>query len=85
MRELRNYLERSLVLDAPPPVEEATDAPVTLPIARRRTLDSFERRYLEDLLRRHAGKVAAAAREAGVARVYLYRLMSKHGIKPGEP
>jgi DNA-binding NtrC family response regulator len=85
VRELRNYLERSLVLDSAEPVETsaACDAQVPLPEARRRALDAFERRYLEDLLRRHGGKVAAAARAAGVARVYLYRLLSKHGMKPG--
>jgi len=82
VRELRNYLERSLVMDAPPPVEELELA-ASLPAARRRALDAFERRYLEDILQRHNGKVSAAARAAGVARVYLYRLMSKHGIKPG--
>ena len=82
VRELRNYLERSLVLEAPPPVEDiAVDA--SFSAARRRALDAFERSYLEDILRRHHGKVAAAARAAGVARVYVYRLMSKYGIKPG--
>ncbi len=48
--------------------------------ARRRAVDQFERDYVAGLLRAHDGKVAAAARTAGVARVYLYRLMRKHGL-----
>ncbi len=83
VRELRNYLERSLILDDAVEPEPASDAVVPLPDARRRALDTFERRYLEDLLRRHGGKVAPAARAASVARVYLYRLLAKHGMKPG--
>jgi len=84
VRELRNFLERSLVLESPalddlPPVATT----LTLPAARRRALDAFERRYLEDLLQRHGGKVAAVAQAAGVARVYIYRLLGKHGLKPG--
>ncbi|HKA88389.1 MAG TPA: sigma 54-interacting transcriptional regulator [Haliangiales bacterium] len=89
IRELRNYLERCLILDAAPPVGEGSgpgdaepDDTLTFPEARRRALDAFERRYLEALLRRHDGKVAAAARAAGIARVYFYRLLAKHGIKP---
>jgi two-component system, NtrC family, response regulator GlrR len=85
VRELRNYLERAMVLEQAP-VEEPPEAGGTVPLAdaRRRAVDAFERGYLVDLLRRHDGKVAAAARAAGVARVYLYRLLSKHGLKPGE-
>ena len=86
IRELRNYLERSMVFEADAQLDAplgTSDALLTLPEARRRALDAFERRYLEDLLQRHHGKVAAAARTAGVARVYLYRLLAKYGLKPG--
>jgi DNA-binding NtrC family response regulator len=83
LRELRNYLERSLVLDQPAPVDPPADeTELELGEARRRALDAFERRYLQELLARHGGRVAAAARAAGVARVYLYRLLAKHGMKP---
>ena len=33
------------------------------------------------LLARHQGKVAFAAQEAGVDRVYLYRLLRKHALQ----
>ena len=90
VRELRNYLERSLVLEGPAPLA-ATDAAApagaaagpaidpTVPYAeaRRRMLDDFERRYAEAVLAAHGGKVAAAARAAGVARYSFYRLLRR--------
>jgi two-component system response regulator GlrR len=93
VRELRNYLERCLVFqDALPVAGDSSggrSAPTTaidpkLPYAeaRRRALDGFERGYAEALLREHNGKVSAAAVAAGMDRVYLYRLLRRHGIKP---
>jgi two-component system response regulator GlrR len=90
VRELRNYLERCMVLGvelAPAPDDrgEATDAGVDascpLPRARDEATRRFERTYLEDLLRRHGDNLAAAARAAGVDRAHLYRLLWKHGLK----
>ena len=88
VRELRNYLERSLVLQAPAPLREPSAPPregaadLSLPYAdaRRRALDAFERAYAEGIVRAHHGKVAAAARAAGIARVYLHRLLRRHGL-----
>jgi len=93
VRELRNHLERCLVL-ADPPAFGVTDTGamsgdgltvdtrVVLSEARRRATETFERRYLMALLAEHGGKVASAARAAGVARVHLYRLLTKHGLRP---
>jgi transcriptional regulator of acetoin/glycerol metabolism len=50
--------------------------------ARQESLRDFERNYLEELLRRHAGKVIAAARAAGLDRAYLYRLLRRNGLQP---
>ncbi len=90
VRELRNYLERCILFEEPAPLT-ISEAPergpeallhgLSFPDARRVALDRFEKAYLEQLLERHDGKVAAAAIEAEVDRVYLYRLMRKHGIK----
>ena len=44
--------------------------------------DAWEKGYLDNLLAHFGGKVAAAAHAAGVDRVYLYRLLRRHGIKP---
>jgi DNA-binding NtrC family response regulator len=97
VRELRNYLERCLVFEAAMPMGDdppgvggggagslTMDWRLPLSEARKRAIDSFEREYVEQALARHAGKVSQAALEADVDRVYLYRLMRKHGIKPGE-
>jgi DNA-binding NtrC family response regulator len=87
-RELRNHLEARLVIEgdavsrpAPdePPAAEADGRVEPFSDARRRAIDAFERRYLDDLMRRFSGKVAQAAQAAGVDRVYLYRLLRRQG------
>jgi len=92
VRELRNYLERCLLFEEPMPLQESahgSSAPgaegswagAPLSLARQRVVESFERVYLGQLLARHDGKVAQASKEAGVDRVYLYRLLRKYGLK----
>ena len=85
VRELRNYLERCIVLQESLPLEESGDrAPAAegglYTDARRRALDAFERHYLAAMLAKYQGKVAAAAKEAGIDRVSMYRLMRRHGL-----
>jgi len=93
VRELRNYLERCLVFEDALPLAEEDGQPqdwdaspvlTALPYseARRRAIDDFERRYLQGLLEKHQGKVAQAAAAAQVDRVYFYRLMRRHNLKP---
>jgi DNA-binding NtrC family response regulator len=91
VRELRNYLERCLVFEADVPLSEedgtAWDMPPSLsalpyPEARRRAIGEFERHYLQNLLERHQGKVSEAAAAAQMDRIYFYRLMRRHKLKP---
>ncbi|MBI4952813.1 MAG: sigma 54-interacting transcriptional regulator [Myxococcales bacterium] len=92
VRELRNYLERCLVLESAAPVSErapeprasalAIDARLPYSEAKRHLLDEFERRYLTELLAAHQGNVTRAARAAGMDRVYVYKLLHKHGLGP---
>jgi transcriptional regulator with GAF, ATPase, and Fis domain len=49
--------------------------------AKLKWMDQFETAYLSELLQRHKGNVAAAARQAGVDRTYIFRLMRKYGIQ----
>ena len=46
-------------------------------------LDEYERRYFADLLRRNGGNVSASAREAGIERAYLQRLIKRFGLRDG--
>ena len=94
IRELRNYLERCLVFDAPPPLEEpigdAASSPSVNPYlsyeeARQRALEEFEKSYTRALLECHHGRVADAAEAAGINRAYIYRLMKRHDIAVKKP
>ncbi|HEX4456624.1 MAG TPA: sigma 54-dependent Fis family transcriptional regulator [Polyangia bacterium] len=48
--------------------------------AKERLIASWERDYVVQLLRRAGGNVSKAAREGGLDRVYLHRLIKKYGI-----
>ena len=89
VRELRNHLEQCAVFgerrlpSAVAASRPATTVDVTQPydIARRQAIDAFERFYVTSLLTRLDGNVTAAARDAGVNRAYLYRLLRRHGLR----
>ncbi len=49
--------------------------------ARERVLKEFELKYLQRLVSNAQGNMSKAAREAGVDRTTLYRLMEKHGLQ----
>jgi two-component system, NtrC family, response regulator GlrR len=49
--------------------------------ARRAALEDFERSYLRRLLASCDDNVAQAARDAGVNRAYLHRLLRRHGLR----
>ena len=95
VRELRNVLSHAIALYPESSVlrlpevlgtEEPPGSP-ELPLegdyreAKRQAVDQFEVRYLTSLLNRHDWNVSAAAREAGVDRNYLHRLMKRHDIR----
>jgi transcriptional regulator with GAF, ATPase, and Fis domain len=89
VRELRNYVERCLVLHEAAPLAEDGSATsdrlpdTTLPLkqARDRWTRLLERRYCDAVLAANDGNVAAAARAAGVDRMYFYRLLWRHGLR----
>ncbi len=49
--------------------------------AKQAVVDRFEREYLTDLLRRSGGNLSAAARQAGVERKFLYKLLERAGLR----
>jgi two-component system, NtrC family, response regulator GlrR len=91
VRELRNYLERCLVLHRPPPLQAHAgdtrepsmeiDARLSFASARRQSLDRFEKLYVQALLERHEGNVSQEGRAADMNRVYLHRLLRRHGLR----
>jgi DNA-binding NtrC family response regulator len=94
LRELRNVLERLQCIgpDGMPVVSEVIDEtdgelPLALDMNRpfkevkEELIDSFELQYLERLLSRSDGRVAPAARAAGLNRKYFYDLLKKHGLR----
>jgi DNA-binding NtrC family response regulator len=95
VRELRNFAERVAALGARRALAMADGAarptagagqaamPDGLPsfqTSYRAFTDGMEREYLRQLMTRHAGNAAEAAREAGIDRTYVYRLLRKHGL-----
>jgi DNA-binding NtrC family response regulator len=97
VRELRNYVERCLVLEtAIPTSKRHSGAPsaggavgtggggegrLPFKIAKDSAIDAFERAYLATLLEEAAGNMSKAARIAGMDRMYLHRLVQKHGLR----
>ena len=99
IRELRNAVERGLTMargdwilpsDLPLAVQRAaTDTPKSQPsrrgsATRAETVEDAEREYLVSLLREHAGNVAQSARQAGISRQCLHKLLTKHGVDAGD-
>jgi DNA-binding NtrC family response regulator len=89
IRELRNHLERCIILEHPQPLD-GSSAPTTNFIVdatrphkdeMKRVYDTFEREYLEKLMGLHGDNVTKAAAAANVTRMYLHRLIRKHGIR----
>jgi DNA-binding NtrC family response regulator len=99
IRELRNVIERASYMgsidDLDPGVEridrgeeEASrlllDYTRPFKEAKEGLVARFEREYLRHLLSRSQGNMARAARDAGIDRKYLYMLLKKYGLAPGE-
>lgn len=57
------------------------DISMTLAEARRKALEGFERRYLEELLVQNKGKIQEPAKAAGISTRQLHKLLTKYGIK----
>lgn len=67
----------------PSPAEDLNTSLTERPYkeAKRDLVDSFEREYVEDALRRSSGIIAEAARLSRKPRRVFFEMMRKHGIK----
>lgn len=96
VRELQNVMERAAVLVDGSTVgsshlpdrllstgdKEASHAEAgSYKQAKQQAVDSFEREFLMDLLTRHDGHMSRAAREAGVDRKTIERMVKRHGLR----
>ena len=91
VRELRNYVERAIVLKgalheigepATRDQEPAANKPrAPFRVAKEEAIDDFERAYLTALLDEAAGNMSKAARLAAMDRMYLHKLVQKHGLR----
>jgi two-component system NtrC family response regulator len=60
---------------------DADSAPAT---SLKKARESLELEMIQNSLRRHSGKITAAAAELGISRPTLYELMAKLGIQKAE-
>lgn len=83
VRELKNAVERVVAMGPQSVLGDVTPqaADGDFHQAREQALRAFERSYLEALLERNGGNASKAAREAGIARSYLYKLLETHDLK----
>jgi len=94
VRELKNAVERSVVLgevstpehrfhDAPAaeqPASAEVDLETPFKEQKAQMVAGFERRYTKALLDAHKGNVSAAARQAGIDRMSLHKLINKYEL-----
>lgn len=88
IRELRNVLERALLLSGdadvvlpahlPPEVAGAEALPTHA--AGDLSLEEVERRHIAHVLARHAGNRSQAARTLGISRATLYEKIARYGL-----
>ncbi|TVQ78646.1 MAG: FHA domain-containing protein [Bradymonadales bacterium] len=99
VRELRNTISRALsLMDGkliePDDIPERVRVPIAraeLEIrddlgfkdAKEQWIGAFEKQYLEDILKKSKYNISAAAKEAGIDRKSVQRLMKKYGISEG--
>ncbi len=78
--EIRGGLSASVAT----PEVEAVSPVVDFQAAKTAAIESFERRFFTEALKRHGGNVSRAAREAGMHRQNLQKKLRRLGIDPEE-
>jgi two-component system, NtrC family, response regulator len=89
VRELQNRVRRAVIMGGTKRLT-AQDLELESTVANSTTLkearEALEREMLQQALRKHAGKITAAATDLGISRPTFYELMDKLGIqKPEKP
>jgi two-component system nitrogen regulation response regulator NtrX len=90
IRELKNYIERILIISDSDPVEAMDVRSVLSPLAEadspgasslKQAVDDFEREYIQKAIRGANDNMAKAARILGIERSHLYKKMKSLGIE----
>lgn len=96
VRELQNVIERAAVLADGPLItsvhlpervcasggdESAPGETGSFKHAKQAAVTTFERSFLIEILKRHDGHMGRAARESGVDRKTIERMVKKHGLR----
>ncbi|MDZ7344387.1 MAG: sigma-54 dependent transcriptional regulator [candidate division KSB1 bacterium] len=66
--------------DKSPAEKPANINELTLREARQHWMETFEKKYLIELLNRYGGNISRVAREAGVHRMTIYRMLKQYNI-----
>ena len=87
VRELQNRVRRAVIMSSgrrimAADLELADGVPAGTSLKEAR--EALEREMLQQALKKHGGKITAAAAELGVSRPTLYELMAKLGIQKTE-
>ena len=97
VRELENVVERAITLatenviipaDLPPNIHPTakrrhhSGPNMTLIEAKQRAVDEIERKYLLSLLLKYHGNITNLARESGMSRRNVHRLLKRHRLDP---
>jgi DNA-binding NtrC family response regulator len=90
IRELRNVLERAVLLSGRPVIERkdlrfGAAEPAAAPYDLDRTLIEVEQQHIERILRAEGGRVEAAAKRLGIPRSSLYQKIKRFGIEVVKP
>jgi two-component system NtrC family response regulator len=96
VRQLRQVLERTLLLAGKPRLEASdfaagdrereervAGASPAFAGGESLTLEQVERRMIEQVLAQHEGNISRVARALGLSRAALYRRLEKHGLATG--
>jgi DNA-binding NtrC family response regulator len=62
-------------------VSASVDVSVPYKVAKEALIDGFERAYVRAVIAACNGNMTKAARMAGIDRMYLHRLVQKHGSR----
>jgi DNA-binding NtrC family response regulator len=83
IRELRNVVERSLTSNEEVVVEGAanTEGSVSYKDAKERVIDAFTKDFIAQLYRRCGGNISEVARQSGLNRNHVARLIAKYHLR----